>query len=199
MKYPAYYVYCFYFLEIGRLTIEDRRHKLGVRQTRTVQMPCDNKVLFSGIFFVLFILSRSELYHEVVVASWLMVNFGYTGWTNKNGTAYFPQKQTTEPKLLILVSCFSGEVSSYTGTSYCIHILWAVCRSIFIGPPCIQMHTYFFFSPTYLKTLAMANAASARRVGSHMFHSALGRSLSPKRALSTIFIWKKMSLDLHFL
>ena len=47
------------------------------------------------------------------------------------------KKQTTEPKLLILVSFFSGEVTSYTDISYCIHILWEVCRSIFSGPPCI--------------------------------------------------------------
>ena len=26
---------------------------------------------------------------------------------------------------------FSGEVTSYTDTSYCIHILWDVCRSVF--------------------------------------------------------------------
>ena len=48
-----------------------------------------------------------------------------------------PRKQTTEPKLLIVVSFFSGEVTSYTDTSYCIHILWEVCRSVFSGPPCI--------------------------------------------------------------
>ena len=42
-----------------------------------------------------------------------------------------PRKQTTEPKLLILVSFFSGEVPSYTDTSYCIHILWEVSRSVF--------------------------------------------------------------------
>ena len=50
-----------------------------------------------------------------------------------------PRKQTTEPKLLILVSFFSGEVTSYTDPtcSYCIHILWEVFRSVFYGPPCI--------------------------------------------------------------
>ena len=42
------------------------------------------------------------------------------------------RKQTTEPKLLILVSFFSGEDTSSTDTSYCIHILWAVCRSVFV-------------------------------------------------------------------
>ena len=46
-----------------------------------------------------------------------------------------PRKQTTEPKLLFLVSFFSGEDTSYTDTSYCIHILWEVCRSVFYGPP----------------------------------------------------------------
>ena len=40
-----------------------------------------------------------------------------------------PRKQTTEPKLVILVSFFSVEVTSYTGTSYYIHILWEVCKS----------------------------------------------------------------------
>ena len=35
-----------------------------------------------------------------------------------------PRKQTTEPKLLILVSFFSGEVTYYTDTSYCIHIIY---------------------------------------------------------------------------
>ena len=48
-----------------------------------------------------------------------------------------PRKQTTEPKLLILVSFFSGEVIPYTDTTYSIHILCEVCRSVFYGPPCI--------------------------------------------------------------
>ena len=48
-----------------------------------------------------------------------------------------PRKQTTEPKLLILVSFLSREVTSYTDTSYCIHTLLEVCCSIFYGPPCI--------------------------------------------------------------
>ena len=42
-----------------------------------------------------------------------------------------PRKQTTEPKLLILVTFFSGEVTSYTDTSYCIYILWEVSRRFF--------------------------------------------------------------------
>ena len=42
-----------------------------------------------------------------------------------------PRKQTTEPKLLILVPFSSGEVTSYTDTSYCIHILWEVSCSGF--------------------------------------------------------------------
>ena len=46
-----------------------------------------------------------------------------------------PRKQTTEPKLMILVSFFSGEVFSYIDTSYLTHILWEVSRSIFSGPP----------------------------------------------------------------
>ena len=47
------------------------------------------------------------------------------------------RKQTTEPKLLILVSFFSGEVTSYTDTRYRIYILWEVSRSVFSVPPCI--------------------------------------------------------------
>ena len=52
-----------------------------------------------------------------------------------------PRKLTTEPKLLIVVSFFSGQVTSYTDTSYCIHILWEVYHSFFFlfflgGPPC---------------------------------------------------------------
>ena len=50
-----------------------------------------------------------------------------------------PRKQTTEPKLLILVSFFSGEVTPYTDTSHSIHILWDVCHSVFSGSPCISM------------------------------------------------------------
>ena len=38
-------------------------------------------------------------------------------------------------KLLILVSLFSGEVTSLTDISCCIHILWEVCRSVFMGHP----------------------------------------------------------------
>ena len=49
----------------------------------------------------------------------------------------FPRKQTTDPKLMILVSFFSGEVTSYTDTNYCIPIMLEVCRSVFYGPPCI--------------------------------------------------------------
>ena len=48
-----------------------------------------------------------------------------------------PRKQTTEPKLVILVYFFSGEVTSYTDTNYCILIMLKVCRSVFYGPPCI--------------------------------------------------------------
>ena len=47
----------------------------------------------------------------------------------------------TEPKLLILVSFFSREVTSYNVvTSYCIHRLWEVCLSVFYGPPCITLY-----------------------------------------------------------
>ena len=52
-----------------------------------------------------------------------------------------PRKQTTEPKMLILVSIFSGEVTSYTDTSYCIHILWEVYRSVFfMGHPVYEKY-----------------------------------------------------------
>ena len=49
------------------------------------------------------------------------------------------KKLLTEPKLLILVSFFSWEVTSNNDTSYCIHILREVCRSAFSGPPCISL------------------------------------------------------------
>ena len=64
-------------------------------------------------------------------------NFGHATLSHK----ICSRKQTTEPKVLILVSFFffSGEVIPYTNTSYCIHILWEVCRSIFYGPPCIVL------------------------------------------------------------
>ena len=55
-----------------------------------------------------------------------------------------PAKQTTEPNLVILVSFCSGEVTSYTDTIYCIHILWEVCRSIISGPPCIRTEHYYY-------------------------------------------------------
>ena len=47
----------------------------------------------------------------------------------------------SKPKLLILVPFFSGEVTSYTDTSYCIHILWDVCRSVFLA----TLYIYCFF------------------------------------------------------
>ena len=46
-----------------------------------------------------------------------------------------PRKQTTEPKLLILISFFSGEDTSSTDTCYGIRIFWEVCRSVFLGHP----------------------------------------------------------------
>ena len=30
----------------------------------------------------------------------------------------------------------------YTDTSYCIHPLWEICPSLFIGPPCIVLNFY---------------------------------------------------------
>ena len=47
-----------------------------------------------------------------------------------------PSKQTTEPKLLILVSFFSGEDTSFNDTCYCNQILWVICWTVLIGPPC---------------------------------------------------------------
>ena len=43
-----------------------------------------------------------------------------TFWASTLSHKLLPRKQTTESKLLILVSFFSGEVTSYTDTSYCI-------------------------------------------------------------------------------
>ena len=53
-----------------------------------------------------------------------------------------PRKQTTEPKLVILVSFCSGEVTSYTGTSLILHLhivgsmplhfFWATLYSAFL-------------------------------------------------------------------
>ena len=57
-----------------------------------------------------------------------------TFWNSTLPHEMCPRKQTTEPKLLILVSFCSGEVTQCTGTSYCIHILWEVCRSVFMDP-----------------------------------------------------------------
>ena len=45
------------------------------------------------------------------------------------------RKQISEPKWLILVSFFSGEVTSYTDSSYSIHILWEVSVQFFLGHP----------------------------------------------------------------
>ena len=58
--------------------------------------------------------------------SWTEIFWGATILSDKMG----PRKQTTEPNLLILVSFFSGEVTPYTDNSYCIHMLWEVCRSV---------------------------------------------------------------------
>ena len=62
-----------------------------------------------------------------------------------------PRKQTTEPKLLILVSFFSSEVTSYTDTSHCIHILREVCRSVLFVSPCtVRDHNSLYLCATYL-------------------------------------------------
>ena len=81
------------------------------------------------------------------------------------------ENKTTGPKLLIFASIFSGEVTTYTDTSYCIHILWEVYAvPFFYGPPCItcnltsvgnrnrqwccttcMMWAGFWFSPDFAK------------------------------------------------
>ena len=68
--------------------------------------------------------SRNGIYPALVLAE--IEKF----WASTLPHKMCPRKQTTKPKLLILVF-FSGEVTSYTDTSYCIHILWEVSHSIF--------------------------------------------------------------------
>ena len=63
-----------------------------------------------------------------------------------------PRKQNTEPKLLILVLFFLRRYP--TNPSYCIHILWEVCRSVFIRPVYVHWaskETYHFFRATHTK------------------------------------------------
>ena len=55
-----------------------------------------------------------------------------------------PRKQTTEPKLLILVSFFS-EDTYYTDTSHCIHLLWEVCRSVILWATLYSFKTFKAF------------------------------------------------------
>ena len=71
-------------------------------------------------------------------------------WKGKFGVSTLshkmcPRKQTTEPKLVILVSFFSGEVTSNTDTSYCIHILREVNAGpfFFLGHP-VQTNSSIF-------------------------------------------------------
>ena len=53
-----------------------------------------------------------------------------------------PRKQTTEPNLLILVSFFSGEVTSYTDTSYC---KVGSMPFRFMGHPVLYKYILFLF------------------------------------------------------
>ena len=75
----------------------------------------------------------------------------------------FPRKQTTDPKLMILVSFFSGEVTSYTDTNYCIPIMLEVCRSVFMGHPvyaCNQLsklQTWLHINISHLKIIKKDN------------------------------------------
>ena len=45
------------------------------------------------------------------------------------------ENKLTQTKIGDLVSIFSGEVTSNTDTSYCIHILLEVCPSVFFDHP----------------------------------------------------------------
>ena len=55
-----------------------------------------------------------------------------------------PGKQTAEPNLLILVSFFSREVTSYTDTSYYIYIYIVGCMPVrfFMGHPVFILAVY---------------------------------------------------------
>ena len=75
----------------------------------------------------------------------------------------FPRKQTTEPHLLILVLFFSGEVTSYTNTSYCIQMLLEVCHSIFYGQPRIYFPLMIIFLPFNLRNLSELICGSWKR------------------------------------
>ena len=66
-------------------------------------------------------------------------------WTSTLSYKMCPRKQTTEPKLLILVSVFSGEDTSSTDTSYCIPILWEVIAVPFLLGHPVNISTSFSF------------------------------------------------------
>ena len=71
-------------------------------------------------------------------------NFGASTLSHK----MCPRKQTTEPKLLVLVSFFSGYVTSYTNRSYGTHIIivGSIPFLFFSGPPCIWVTVLIFFA-----------------------------------------------------
>ena len=67
-------------------------------------------------------------------------------WTRHCITKCALEKQTTEPKLLILVSFSSGEVISYADTSHCIHTgAYAGGGSGGSNPPPPLWRRFFFF------------------------------------------------------
>ena len=107
-----------------------------------------------------------------------------------------PSKQTTEPKLLILVSFFSGEVTSYTDVSYCIHILWEVCRSVFYGPPDITPR----FDPHHSVQTHQPRITSPRtRVkASTEYHHYIGVGLWPIKVLLMHFASRLTAIKLSF-
>ena len=109
-------------------------------------------------------------------------SLGWKGkvWNSTLSHKICPRKQTTEPKLLILVSFSSGEVTSYTNTSYYIHILWEVCRSVFLWASLYNWVSFLFtVDAEQVKKLgssltAIGNEKSkAQKVSYHPLHTTL--------------------------
>ena len=62
---------------------------------------------------------------------------------------------------MILVSFLSGEVTSYTDTSYCIQILWEVYAvPFFMGHPVLSIKTVVYYSNSSFETLELWNGTS---------------------------------------
>ena len=83
---------------------------------------------------------------------------------------------------MILVSRFSGEVTSYIDFSYCIHILWEVCRSVFSGPPCIGILYYRHTKSTSYFILRIKIAQDAGYTGPKTVAGHLARLVPNKDA-----------------